>query len=116
MTVLIDSDVLIEVSRGKNADVVSKWIDLSESDAAVLYSPVSVAELWSGARPSEHDALTKLFLALKCAPIDEETGLRAGRYLQQYRRSHGVDHPQARLPRRHVRLPRALRLWQPRPH
>jgi hypothetical protein len=40
MTVLVDSDILIEVSRGKNADVVSKWIDLSHSDAAVLYSPV----------------------------------------------------------------------------
>jgi len=53
MTVLVDSDILIEVSRGRNADVVSKWIDLSIADAAVLYSPVSVAELWAGARPNE---------------------------------------------------------------
>ncbi len=54
MTVLVDSDILIEVSRGRNVDVVSKWIDLSNSDAAVLYSPVSVAELWAGARPNEY--------------------------------------------------------------
>jgi len=91
MTVLVDSDILIEVSRGRNADVVSKWIDLSNSDAAVLYSPVSVAELWAGARPNEYDPLNNLFRALTCIPIDEETGRQAGVYLRQYRRSHGIE-------------------------
>jgi predicted nucleic acid-binding protein len=91
VTVLVDSDILIEVSRGKDAGIVSKWMDLSDSDAAVLYSPVSVAELWAGARPNEHDALNNLFRALTCAPIDEESGRRAGVYLHRYRRSHGVE-------------------------
>ncbi len=91
MTVLVDSDILIEVSRGRNADIVTKWIDLSNSDAAVLYSPVSVAELWAGARPNEYDALKNLFRALTCTPIDEEAGRQAGDYLRQYRRSHGVE-------------------------
>ena len=91
MTVLVDSDILIEVSRGRNADVVSKWMDLSNSDAAVLYSPVSVAELWAGARPNEYDALNNLFRALTCSPIDEEAGRKAGVYLRKYRRSHGVE-------------------------
>jgi predicted nucleic acid-binding protein len=91
MTVLIDSDILIEVSRGRNADVVSKWMDLSNADAAVLYSPVSVAELWAGARPNEYEALNNLFRALTCVPIDEEAGHQAGVYLRQYRRSHGIE-------------------------
>jgi predicted nucleic acid-binding protein len=91
MTVLVDSDILIEVSRGSDTDIVSRWIDLSKSDAAVLYSPVSVAELWAGARPNEYDALNNLFRALTCAPIDEEAGHRAGDYLRRYRRSHGVE-------------------------
>ena len=91
MTVLVDSDILIEVSRGRNADVVSKWIDLSNAEAAVLYSPVSVAELWAGARASEYDVLDSLFRALTCTPIDEEAGRQAGVYLRQYRRSHGVE-------------------------
>ena len=90
-TVLVDSDILIEVSRGRNAGIVSRWIDLAGSDAAVLYSPVSVAELWAGARPSEHDALDRLFGALKCTPIDEAAGRQAGNYLRRYRRSHGVE-------------------------
>ena len=91
MTVLVDSDILIEVSRGRNADVVSKWIDLSIADAAVLYSPVSVAELWAGARPNEYETLNNLFRALTCIPIDEEAGRQAGVYLRQYRRSHGIE-------------------------
>jgi predicted nucleic acid-binding protein len=91
MTVLVDSDILIEVARGRNAEIVSKWVDLSNSDAAVLYSPISVAELWAGARANEHDALNNLFRALTCIQIDEETGRQAGVYLRQYRRSHGVE-------------------------
>jgi len=91
MTVLVDSDILIEVFRGRNADLVSKWIDLSNSDAAVLYSPVSVAELWAGARPNEYDTLSNLFRALTCIPIDAEAGRQAGVYLRQYRRSHGIE-------------------------
>ena len=91
MTVLVDSDILIEVARGRNAEIVSQWINLSNSNAAVLYSPVSAAELWAGARPSEYDALENLFRALTCIPIDEAAGKQAGIYLRQFRRSHGVE-------------------------
>ena len=89
--VLVDSDILIEVSRGANADIVARWMELSNSDGTVLYSPVSVAELWAGTRPKEYEALRKLFLALTCAPIDEAVGQQAGIYLRQYRRSHAVE-------------------------
>jgi predicted nucleic acid-binding protein len=91
VTVLIDSDILIEVLRGRDAGVVSRWNELSVSDAAVLYSPVSVAELRAGARPNEEGALDNLFAALTCVPIDKEAGRQAGMYLQRYRKSHGVE-------------------------
>ncbi len=67
MTVLVDSGILIEVSRGRNASIISKWLELSNSDAAVLYSPISVAELWAGARPAEHNVIAHLFRALTSA-------------------------------------------------
>jgi hypothetical protein len=70
MSVLVDSDILIEVSRGRDMDLVSRWTELSRSDVAILYSPVSAAELWAGARPAEHDALNNLFGVLACVPID----------------------------------------------
>jgi len=90
MTVVVDSDILIEVFRARNADVLAKWTELSGSDAVVLYTPVSVAEIWAGARPNENAALTDLFAALKSTPIDEEAGRQAGAYLRKYRLSHGV--------------------------
>ena len=91
MTVLVDSDILIEVSRGRDQAIVARWLELSDSDSPVLYSPVSAAELWAGARPHEHRALTSLFRALHCVPIDAEAGRRAGDYLRQYRKSHGIE-------------------------
>jgi predicted nucleic acid-binding protein len=90
VTVLVDSDILIEVCRGRDAEIASRWMALSQSETAILYSPVTAAELWAGALPGEHDLLTSLFRALQCVPIDNETGSRAGTYLRQYRKSHGT--------------------------
>jgi predicted nucleic acid-binding protein len=91
MTVLVDSDILIEVSRGKNSSIISQWIDLANSGNAVLYSPINVAELSAGAQPNEHAALHNLFNALTCCPIDEDVGFQAGVYLHKYRASHAVE-------------------------
>ncbi|MFZ3266724.1 MAG: type II toxin-antitoxin system VapC family toxin [Terriglobales bacterium] len=91
MRVLVDSDILIEVSRERNQDVLVKWTQLAESGTAILCSPVSSAELWAGALPREHEATAQLFRTLLCAPIDYETGRQAGDYLRQYRKSHGLE-------------------------
>ena len=91
MTILVDSDILIDVARGKDAAILATWRALSESDDAVLCSPISVAELWHGARPSEHEALTNLFRSLVCVPLDAELGRQAGGYLREYRKSHSLD-------------------------
>jgi predicted nucleic acid-binding protein len=91
VTILIDSDILIEVARGRDAEILARWAELAESGHVLLCSPVSVAELWHGARPREHDALTNLFHVLTCVPADAQTGLRAGEYLRRYRKSHGVE-------------------------
>lgn len=91
MTVLVDSDILIEVSRGKDQDIISQWRDLSNSDAAILYSAISAAELWAGARPNEHIALDKLFRTLSCVSVTAEVGRQAGIYLGHFRKSHGVE-------------------------
>ncbi|HUY80996.1 MAG TPA: PIN domain-containing protein [Acidobacteriaceae bacterium] len=95
MTVVVDSDVLIEVSRHRDGKLISAWLTLTESEIDVMYSPVSAAELWAGALPHEHDVLTRLFRSLRCAASDEETGKLAGDYLRHYRKSHGVELPDA---------------------
>ena len=90
MTVLVDSDVLIEVCRGRDKSITPRWLELSYSGTAILYSAVTAAELWAGALPSEHGLLRSLFQTLTCVPIDHETGQQAGGYLRQYRKSHNV--------------------------
>jgi len=89
--VLVDSDILIEVTRGRDAATIEKWAELADSDDVVLCSPVSVAELWQGARPREHKALSDLFGALLCVPVDAATGRQAGEYLRVYHKSHAVE-------------------------
>jgi len=91
MAVLIDSDILIEVTRGRDAAILEKWRALAESQQEILCSPVTVAELWHGARTSEHGALEALFSALRIVPIDREVGRYAGDYLRQYAKSHHVE-------------------------
>ena len=77
MTVLVDSDILIEVCRGRDQDISSRWLELSASETAILYSPVTAAELWAGALPGEHKLLNRLFEALVCVHVDNETGRQA---------------------------------------
>jgi predicted nucleic acid-binding protein len=67
------------------------WRGLADSEEALLCSPVTVAELWQGAKPAEHGTLNALFSALLSTPIDHETGRIAGDFLRTFRKSHGVE-------------------------
>lgn len=91
MTVLVDSNVLIEVTRKRGSEIVSRWLELGASDRVVMYSPVTAAELWAGVLPREEKLLRNLFQALQCAPIDEAVGRKAGGYLRKFQRSHRVQ-------------------------
>jgi predicted nucleic acid-binding protein len=91
VTVLVDSDILIEVTRAKDPEILRRWAELSESQTAILCSPVSVAELWQGALPREQGVLTNLFRTLICVSIDAETASKAGEFLHEYRKSHGLE-------------------------
>jgi predicted nucleic acid-binding protein len=66
-------------------------MELGQSDDVILYSPVTIAELWAGARAGEQEALANLFRTLLCAEIDSETGRQAGDYLRQYRKRHSLE-------------------------
>ena len=90
-SVLIDSDILIEVSRARDEALLSRWDQLSRGETALLCSPVIVAELWHGARPQEYPTLNALFVAVHCIPIDLRIGQRAGDYLRRYAKSHLVE-------------------------
>jgi predicted nucleic acid-binding protein len=82
---------LIEVSRARDNATLARWAELSRGETVILCSPVTVAELWHGARPAEHRILNALFAAINCIPIDIEIGRQAGEYLRQYAKSHAVE-------------------------
>jgi predicted nucleic acid-binding protein len=88
---LIDSDILIEVSGARDDALLASWDALSRGDTPLFCSPVTIAELWHGARPQEYRTLEVLFAGLNCIPIDAQIGQRAGNYLRQYAKSHHVE-------------------------
>ncbi|HEY1220223.1 MAG: type II toxin-antitoxin system VapC family toxin [Bryobacteraceae bacterium] len=89
--VLVDTDVLIEVLRGRDRALLLRWTALGSGTDAVLYSPVTVAELWHGMRPAEEAVVLQLLDAMIPLPIDAQIGRRAGEYLRRFHKSHGVE-------------------------
>jgi predicted nucleic acid-binding protein len=91
VTVLVDSDIFIAVARIRDRAILAQWMELSGSNALILFSPVTAAELWAGARRSEYRILEALFDTQVCVPTDASVGRRAGEYLSRYRKSHAVE-------------------------
>jgi predicted nucleic acid-binding protein len=91
VTVLIDTDIAIEVLRARDQLILSKWSALVLSGAVVLYSPVTAAEVWAGAFPREHQLISRFFRPLICIATDYEAGQLAGEFLRKYARSHSVE-------------------------
>ncbi|MGC1462299.1 MAG: type II toxin-antitoxin system VapC family toxin [Terracidiphilus sp.] len=95
MSVLLDTDVVIEIQRGTDRHIGAQWASLVTSGALILYSPIVAAETWAGARPQEHSQVESFFDALICLPADDRTGRLAGDLLHKYARSHNLEVPDA---------------------
>jgi hypothetical protein len=95
VTVLIDTDIAIEVLRARDQAILSKWSALALSGADVLYSPVTAAEVWAGALPREHQLISRFFRPLLCIATDYEAGQLAGEFLRKFARSHNLEIPDA---------------------
>ena len=88
--ILLDSDVIIAWLRGYDpfAELIPK---LLEDGNALVWTPVSVAEIFAGARKGEEGQLENLFLVLEALSLVPDIGRKAGAYLNAYSRSHGVE-------------------------
>jgi predicted nucleic acid-binding protein len=84
---LIDSNVLIDVSRGNAAAI--KYVDALPEPWSI--SQVTAMELIVGARDKRELATIDSFLALyQVAPLSESIGARAYGLLKTYAKSHGL--------------------------
>ncbi|MGA2537901.1 MAG: type II toxin-antitoxin system VapC family toxin [Terracidiphilus sp.] len=90
MSVLLDSDVVIEILRSRNPAVLIQWEDLAKTSEAILFSPITAAEVWAGARAVERDATSRFFKLLTCISPDYAIGRLAGELLGQFSKSHGL--------------------------
>ncbi len=88
--ILLDSDVIIAWLRGYEP-VAGAVMDLLEQGSNLLWTPVSVAEIFAGARKDESARLEALFQILETLPISGTIGKAAGRYLQKYSKSHNLE-------------------------
>ena len=95
--VLLDTDIIIEVLRRRDAAILLRWTALGMSETPVYYTPVTAAELWQGMRPREEEQVLRLLGAMTCIPLTHDMGRIAGTYMQRYGRSHGVDLPDAMI-------------------
>jgi predicted nucleic acid-binding protein len=90
MSVLLDSDIVIEILRVRNQVILTQWEALANTGTLILFSPVSAAEIWAGARPNEHQATARFFRRLTCIPIEYNIGQLAGEILRQFSKSHNL--------------------------
>ena len=87
MPYLVDSDVLIDISRGKQA--AREYVDALPEGWAI--SQVSALELIVGARDERELAKIDAFLsAYVIVPLRDATGTRAYELLKLYAKSHGL--------------------------
>ncbi len=91
MNILVDTDILIEITRARNTILLDAWAALVKLPDPVLYTPVTASEIWAGARPSEFRSTTLLLQSLHCIEISCAIGEMAGHFLRTYAKSHRLQ-------------------------
>lgn len=88
--VLYDSDVIIEILRGRRR-VVEAALLLESGGVPTYCTAVALAEIHAGIRPGEEPQTEAFFEARGEVVLDGRIGRRAGAYLAGYAKSHGVE-------------------------
>jgi len=88
--VLLDSDVIIEILRGRR-ETLEEFRRIAEAGVRTYCSPVAYAEILRRLRPGEEAVTEEFFQSRGQVVIDGKIGRRAGSYLARYSRSHGLE-------------------------
>jgi predicted nucleic acid-binding protein len=90
MSILIDTDVLIEYLRADQM-IVKRFTEVYKREKKLCFSPITRAEIVAGLRKGEEEITSKLFGLMECLKIDDEIGHKAGVYMKTYRASHSTE-------------------------
>ena len=88
--VLYDSDVIIEILRGR-AHVVDAARSLESRGVPTFCTAIAWAEIYAGIRPGEELVTDAFFAARGEVILDGRVGRRAGTYVARYGASHKVE-------------------------
>jgi predicted nucleic acid-binding protein len=88
--VLYDSDVIIEILRGRPR-VIEDATVLEGGGVPTYCTAVAIAEIHAGIRRGEEPLTEAFFDARGEVVLDARVGRRAGAYLARYAKSHGVE-------------------------
>jgi len=88
--VLYDSDIIIEILRGRSR-IVDAAIALERRGVPTYCTAIAWAEIYAGLRPGEEPVTQAFFETRGEIALGSKVGRRAGAYLARYARSHGVE-------------------------
>ena len=93
-TIIVDSDILIDFSRGY--ETAAKWIETAESNSTLLISSVTEMELVIGSQDKTHLKETLQFLKrFQIISINEQISNQASELVERYCLSHRLLIPDA---------------------
>jgi predicted nucleic acid-binding protein len=81
-TLLLDTTVLIDVLRGRQA--VSRLRELRTSGDRPCTCAINVEEVYRGILPQEQDSVKRLFSGLRIVPLGEREGRLAGGWRREF--------------------------------
>ncbi|MEW6701152.1 MAG: type II toxin-antitoxin system VapC family toxin [Bacteroidota bacterium] len=87
--ILLDSDVIIWLLRDKK-EIVEKFRTVILNNT-LFVTPVTVAEIFSGARKDELKKIHEFFDLVRVIEINFEIGKIAGEFIRQFSKSHSVE-------------------------
>ena len=88
--VLLDSDVIIDILRGRR-EVVAALAVLEQGGVPTYCCAIAWAEIYAGLRPGEETLTEAFFSARGDVVLDAATGRQAGHFLGRYGQSHGLE-------------------------
>ena len=89
-TALFDTNILIDYLKGK-PEATSLLKSCLKEGQILTCSLITKVELLSGARPGEDEILQEFLDAFDRVGLDDIIAEEAGRYMSQYRKSHGIN-------------------------
>lgn len=93
-TLIVDSDILIDFTRGNETAV--EWLDAAKSESTLLISSMTEMELIIGSRDKKHLREIRHFLhRFQIVSINEQISFQAAELIEQYCLSHRLLIPDA---------------------